>query len=967
MDQPKAPREPRGPWFDVLVVVLSLVGLWAAYVVQRESDLGSKAVAQLESLAEVKAERISAWREERLSNGRSISAHPLVARLAHQIEGGLQPERTRADLAAWCRSRMQHQEYVGVSVFGARGDLLASAGLRHDHLVPAEVAAAMRAGQVALSNLHRDTAGTVHVDLFAPLWLEESGAPRLVGLAALRIDPQRVLTSVVLGSPLGQARATSALLDQSGGEVLPTGTELPGGLQRELALSSEEVDTVATLETVDAAGAPLLAARRPVPGAPWSLLVTADRGEAFAPLRAMALRSLVVVAIAIGALLVSRTYWFRRRLRESRLRQAAAEAERQALQRRFEDFSNHSTDAILVADGDCNIVQANDRATTLYGLPRSSLVGLNMRDLLEPGTAGDHDLRKHQVDLEGAIRFEARQRRGDGAELSVDVLAHAVEIDGRRYYQSVIRDTTERKQAEAALRASEEKFRTAFFDAPVGTALVDQAGRFIEFNAALARMLGRGTEELQRTRFGELLHPEDRAASLAAFGSLLSGERDHNHMERRYLRGNGDVLHARYSVSAVRDGDGRFLYAMAIIQDVTAQVLGEEALRASEERFRLALDATDDGIWDWDIQRDALHVSDHWLARLGYRREEVASIAATVALVHEEDRQAFLEHIQANLMGREASFAVEHRLATRGGEWRWVMTRGKIVSRDVDGAPLRAVGSQTDVTERKRLQASLHLADRMATVGTLAAGVAHEINNPLAWISASLDYAKEAMAHLAARDGGAGHAAKELNEAHQALDDAREGVGRIGRIAQDLKTFSRSDDEWASVDLRRTVESSIRFASRAIAQRARLVRDFQDVPPVIGAEGRLSQVFLNLLLNAAQAITEGRPDENVVTVRVGSAGGQVRVEIRDTGCGIPAEQQGKIFDPFFTTKPAGIGTGLGLSICREYVETHGGRIELESEVGRGSTFAVILPAAGPTPARPGPAALPPPQAVRADH
>jgi PAS domain S-box-containing protein len=296
-------------------------------------------------------------------------------------------------------------------------------------------------------------------------------------------------------------------------------------------------------------------------------------------------------------------------------------------------------------------------------------------------------------------------------------------------------------------------------------------------------------------------------------------------MERRYLRGNGELLHARYSVSALRDGSGRFLYALAIIQDVTAQVLGEEALRASEERFRLALDATDDGIWDWDIQRDTMHVSERWLARLGYGPHEVACVGSCVALVHEEDRPAFQEHIQA-------------------------------------------------------------------------------------------------------------------------LDDAREGVGQIARIAQDLKTFSRSDDRWSSLDLRRVVESSIRFAERAVSERARLVREFCEVPPVTGAEGRLSQVFLNLLLNAAQAIPPGHAEEHQVTVRIRSgADQQVRVEIRDTGCGISAEQLGKIFNPFFTTKPAGVGTGLGLSICHEFVAAHGGRIEVQSEVGRGSTFSVVLPAA----------------------
>jgi PAS domain S-box-containing protein len=421
-------------------------------------------------------------------------------------------------------------------------------------------------------------------------------------------------------------------------------------------------------------------------------------------------------------------------------------------------------------------------------------------------------------------------------------------------------------------------------------------------------------------------------------------------MDRRYLRGNGDVVHLRYGVSALRDLSGRFQWAMAIVQDVTAQLQGEQALRASDERFRLALEATDDGIWDWDIPRDSLHVSERWLAQLGYGADEITDMPSTLALVHEEDRPAFMERIQANLEGRAATFEMEHRLATRPPGWRWVVTRGRIVSRDAAGRPLRAVGAQTDVTERRRLQTSLHLADRLATVGALAAGAAHEINGPLAHVLSCVESVQEALARLALPGGPAGAPGADLGEVRRALAAAREGIGCVAGIVQDLGTFSRSDDRRSSVDVRRAVESAIRFAAPVISGRARLLRDFQDTPPVAGAEARLSQVFLSLLVNAGQAIPAGNPDQNEVSVRiVATDDRQVRVEIRDTGCGISADVRARIFDPFYTTKPPGVGTGLGLSICHEFIAAHGGRIEVDSEVGRGSTFSVVLPAlaAGP--------------------
>jgi PAS domain S-box-containing protein len=927
----------------MLSIALGLVALWAVYLVQQQYSLVSVATAQLAALAEVKAQRAADWREERLADGRSISTHPLIARLAHQIETGGEPERARADLGAWCRSRMQRAEYSRVAVFGAKGDLLATEGIEIDASLGAEVAAGMRARAVELSGLHRDALGAAHVDLLVPLQLE--GGARLVGLAVLRIDPQRVLMPVVLGSPLGPTRAETMLLDRSSGELLPLGGEWPGGIsRRELRQASEELEGGDTFEMPSATGASLLAALRPVPGSPWSSLVTADRGEALAPLRRTALRSLLIVLIAIGVLHASRAFWFRRRLREFRRRQAAAESAFLDLQSRYEAISKHATDAILLADGDCRIVQANDRALELYGMPRPDLVGRNIRDLLEPGSTGDQELRKLQVDVEGAAHFETRHRRLDGTVFPVEILAHAVEVDGKRYYQTIVHDTTERRRAEEALRASEEKFRSAFFEAPVGTALVDREGRFIEFNAALARMLGRSPEELKRLRFGELVHPDDRTASLVAFGRLVSGERDHNDMDRRYLRGNGEVLHARYSVSALRDLSGRFLWAMAIVQDVTAQVMGERALRASDERFRLALEATDDGIWDWDIPGDSLHVSERWLSHLGYRLDEITNMQSVLALVHEEDRPAFMDRIQANLDGRASSFEAELRFATREREWRWVVIRGRIVKRDATGKPLRAVGSQTDVTERKRLQTSLHLADRLATVGSLAAGAAHEINGPLTQVMSNVERVQVAMARHHSPDGTVGTPGADVGDARRALEDALEGIGHVARIVQDLSTFSRSDDQRSSVDVRRAVESAIRFAMPAISGRARLLLDFQDTPLVAGAEGRLSQVFLSLLVNAGQAIPTGHPDQNEVSVRiVATDDRQVRVEIRDTGCGIPAEGRTRIFDPFFTTKPVGKGTGLGLSLSYSIVQKHHGHIDVSSEVGKGTTFRVWLP------------------------
>jgi CheY-like chemotaxis protein/two-component sensor histidine kinase len=230
----------------------------------------------------------------------------------------------------------------------------------------------------------------------------------------------------------------------------------------------------------------------------------------------------------------------------------------------------------------------------------------------------------------------------------------------------------------------------------------------------------------------------------------------------------------------------------------------------------------------------------------------------------------------------------------------------------------------------------------MASVGTLAAGVAHEINNPLASVITNLD--------LAVRDAGelvevAGYTTELLDE----LNDAREAAERVRRIVKDLKIFSRVDDDTRGpVDVERVLESTLRMAWNEIRHRARLVKDYQKTPLVEANESRLGQVFLNLLVNAAQAIEEGKASRNEIRVKTFiDAQGCVVVCISDTGSGIPESLRSRLFTPFVTTKAPGVGTGLGLSICHRIVTSLGGQIKVDSEVGKGTEFRVILPQAKP--------------------
>ena len=280
------------------------------------------------------------------------------------------------------------------------------------------------------------------------------------------------------------------------------------------------------------------------------------------------------------------------------------------------------------------------------------------------------------------------------------------------------------------------------------------------------------------------------------------------------------------------------------------------------------------------------------------------------------------------------------------------LTSGRTIEAAAVLAPIHGPGGGVeggvaivaDVGERKRAQAQLARADRMASIGTLAAGVAHEINNPLVYVTLGLELIARELSRPAPP------APEDLARLRTYCKDAIEGAERVRAIVRDLRTFSWPGEEQAAatVDVHQILESSISLAASHLRQRALLVREYGAPPPVQADAGRLGQVFLNLLVNAAQAIPEGAAEQHRIVLRTGAGdAGEAFVEVEDTGVGIEPQKLERIFEPFWTDRPVGAGTGLGLSIVHGIVSGMGGAISVRSEPGRGSTFRVVLPPRAP--------------------
>jgi two-component system, NtrC family, sensor kinase len=266
-------------------------------------------------------------------------------------------------------------------------------------------------------------------------------------------------------------------------------------------------------------------------------------------------------------------------------------------------------------------------------------------------------------------------------------------------------------------------------------------------------------------------------------------------------------------------------------------------------------------------------------------------------------------------------------------------------SRDLERAAV--VASQVLLAlENVRLLRAMISSDRLATIGQIAASIAHEINSPLSYVCMTQGFLSETIAHLEKHDDPATKQ-RMIGEARELLGDLDLGVTRIREIASDLRVAARSDQDGRGerVDLSDAIKSAIRITAARIRPAATLVTELAEQATVIGSAGRLSQVFVNLLVNAAQAIESSGGSEREIRVSSEIAGDLVTARVSDTGPGIPPEIIERVFEPFFTTKKAGSGTGLGLSISRDIVRAHGGELRVESVLGGGATFVIMLPLA----------------------
>jgi PAS domain S-box-containing protein len=387
-------------------------------------------------------------------------------------------------------------------------------------------------------------------------------------------------------------------------------------------------------------------------------------------------------------------------------------------------------------------------------------------------------------------------------------------------------------------------------------------------------------------------------------------------------RADGRRVHVRAFATPVRAGAGGNDLVIVAFNDITAEVTAIAERKTAESHLNLALEHAPIIIYATDIEGRITLAQGAGLQNAAIPRDVVGQV---VFDLYPPD-SSISDCVRRALAGETLAETVH-----AGGAF---FDAFMMPLRSSDGRVIGMTGISTDVTQQRRLQAQAIQNDRVMAMGTLAASVAHEINNPLAYILGNLDEIDRAWSR------------HDLDAVRASLKAVRTGAERIRNVTRDLRSFSRPDDETVSaVELRAVVGAVLELVRKEIEARARLVLKLEDTPAVRANEARLVQVVLNLLVNAWQALAPGDPERKEVGLSTSRDGASAIVEVWDSGPGVAPENRARIFEPFFTTKPVGTGTGLGLFVCRNIVAGFGGEISVRDRPGGGSIFRVSLPAA----------------------
>lgn len=603
---------------------------------------------------------------------------------------------------------------------------------------------------------------------------------------------------------------------------------------------------------------------------------------------------------------------------------------------RLDGIVRSAMDAIITSDDQMRVLLFNEAAERMFHCPAQEAIGQPVDKFLPVRFRGAH---RHHVEGFGRSGVTSRKMgqlgkvmgiRTTGEEFPVEAAISHIVVEGKTFYTVILRDITERLQAEEQLRGIEERSRLALEAGQLGAWEYDVATDLVALDARAQAIYRCGSGVSLATMMASV-HPDDlRALQDMLAAANRSDAADSRVMaECRMRHPDGEVRWIAVRAQVFFEGKGAGLRASRVVgttQDVTARKRVEHLIRQSEERYRRLIAVSPYGILVLRADQ-VIFANDQALKLFGAVKADELIGKSLFELLPQNCHQAMHEQIRELLGGSPVVPMVEERVVKLDGTPMDVEVSSAGFS-DEEGPAILIM--LRDISERKRLQDRLRKTERIAELGTVASGMAHEIGTPMNVILGRAEYLMDRVTDETVKKG---------------LHTIVAQVERITRVMNQLLAFARrKPPERGPLALREVVENSVEMFQERLAKSQVQVelRLDDDCPKVKADADQMNQVLINLIMNAIHAMPAG----GRLSIGMVPAGQMVKLTVADTGHGIPPEVIANVFDPFFTTKEFGKGTGLGLTVVKGIIEEHHGSIAAESQEGKGTTFTILLPKSG---------------------
>lgn len=964
-------------WFFISVFVLLSACIaclgWFFYV-QREKAIKQEKQAELSAIADLKAEEIANWREERLDDARVIMSDPPVTSIF--LEKYLRSAKDIAlqkTLSARLTRLIELEHYRSAFLLDRDGkQLFAIPGGRTMYREPSVqtlVDSSIANGCIALSDLHKD--GTRPNDIYSimivPIVPAGAKNARGLGALALDIDPNRFLYPLIQSWPMPSRTAEVLLVRKEGDSVVylnelrhkkntALNLRLPLDTTALPAAKAVSGDTGA-MEGIDYRRVPVLAVARHIAGTQWFMVAKIDKSEALAAGERLFMRAvlIVVLLICLAGVIIAMV----QRHRSSRMykRMYLAEKEKADLtaslarekERLFVTLRSIG-DGVITTDTNGKITLMNTVAEQLTGFSTSEAFGRRLTEvfhIVNENTRKEHENPVEKVMKSGIVAGLANHTlliSKDGTErIIADSGAPIRDASGAIIgVVLVFRDITKKKRTEKALAESEEKFRRVFEQSSLGKALSDKNNVFVAVNPAFCAMLGYSEQELLKLTFRDITHPDHLKGDAAAVEKLMRGEINVYKTEKKYITKSGGTIYGALTLSSLRDLQGEHQYSLVILENITEKKRAADALAAEKERLSVTLRSIGDAVIATDVSGSIVLMNKVAESLTGWPVAEAEGkpLCDVFKIINELTREPCANPVEKVLKNGAIVTLDNHTvLVNRDGSELVIADSGAPI-KDRDSKTIGIVLVFRDNSEKQRTQEAMQKAEQLESLGVLAGGIAHDFNNLLSGLFGYLDLARMSV--------------KGNDEVSRYMEKAFSVFGRAKDLTNQLLTFSKGGaPAKKTLALAPIIRDAVHFAlsGSAVKSNFEIAADLWhcDVD-----ENQMSQVLDNIVINARDAMPMGGTitvsAENVTggspLPPVLAPGNYVRISVADQGTGISPDHLPRIFDPFFTTKQK--GSGLGLATSYSIVKRHGGAIEAESELGKGSTFIIFLPASGKT-------------------